>query len=158
MRAHILTLAAVLVMPGCGSTDRPDSASDPAPGAAGSSTAEPTVGSYPSYLPEDYAYTQHVACFCPDAQAGVRVEVRDGKVTAAVYTRSGGGHHQGDPAATFRWLTINDIIAAANDTSAARVDVTWPDGQDYPTEVYVDRSETAVDEEVGYRVSDVEVA
>ena len=29
--------------------------------------------------------------------------------------------------------------------------------QDYPSRVYVDRQETMVDEEVGYRVSDVDV-
>ena len=37
------------------------------------------------------------------------------------------------------------------------MDVTWPEGGDYPTEVYIDRDERMADEEIGYTLSDVKV-
>jgi hypothetical protein len=37
------------------------------------------------------------------------------------------------------------------------VTVEWPEGQDYPSEVYIDESSRIVDEEIGYTISDVVV-
>jgi hypothetical protein len=33
--------------------------------------------------------------------------------------------------------------------------VTWPAGQDYPSQAYIDLSKRMADEEVGYTLSDV---
>ena len=160
MRIHVqpaaLALAAALLLVGCGSDGDSPTAVDPTP-ASDSPTAEPTVGSYPSYAPEDYTYTLHVSCFCMGAQAGIRVTVEDGEVTDAVYADDDRGVEAGAEVDDYRRLTINDVIDAANNTHAARVDVTWPAGQDYPSKVYVDTSERIADEEVGYSVSDVSV-
>src|SRR4029077_3229565 len=77
-----LALAASLLLVGCGSGTAGDSptAVDPAPTATApaSPTGEPTVGSYPSFAPDDYTYTLHVSCFCAGAEAGIRVTVEDG--------------------------------------------------------------------------------
>lgn len=149
--------AAFLVLVGCGTESDPEAASDPTPTSSSTPipTAEPTVGTYPSYEPEDYSYTLGVSCFCADAGAPIRVTVVDGEVTNAIYTGDGRGTKEGDRADDFRWITINDVIDAANDTEAASVKVKWPDGQDYPSSVYVDQDELMVDEEVGYEITDV---
>lgn len=143
-------LAAALVLTACGSEPTPV-ADDPAP------TAEPTTGTYPAFAPADYAYTLSVSCFCVDAGAPVRITVVDGEVTDAVYTKDGRGVDEGTQAPDYRRLTIEEIIAAANDTEAASVEVEWPQGQDYPSSVYVDQDEQMMDEEIGYAVSDVVV-
>ena len=71
-----------------------------------------------------------------------------------------GGAKAGEPAPEFFEITIDEVIAEAEDAEeagAARVDVTWPEGSDYPTEVYIDRDERMADEEIGYTLSDVKV-
>jgi len=40
---------------------------------------------------------------------------------------------------------------------AEQVTVEWPEGQDYPSEVYIDESSRIADEEIGYSISDVAV-
>jgi major membrane immunogen (membrane-anchored lipoprotein) len=156
-----LALAASLLLVGCGSDTTADSptAVDPTPTstAPGSPTAEPTVGTYPSYEPEDYTYTLHVACFCAGTESGIRITVEDGEVTEAVYADDGRGVEAGDEVDGHWRLTINDVIDAANNTKAAQVDVHWPADQGYPSKVYVDVSTNIADEEVGYSVSDVTV-
>lgn len=160
LRAAALTTVALLTLSACGDESGPGTAVDPTPTGSPSPTptAEPTVGSYPSFEPEDYVYTLKVSCFCADAGVPVRVTVTAGEVTDAVYARSGRGVGPGDPVPEYRRLTINDVIDAANDTEADSVQVTWPDGQDYPTSVHVDPDQHAMDEEIGYEVSDVTVA
>ena len=83
-------------------------------------------------------------------------------IVEAVFEKGGGrgGAKAGEPAPEFFELTIDDVIAEAEDAEeagAARVDVTWPEGSDYPTEVYIDRDERMADEEIGYTLSDVKV-
>lgn len=156
-----LTLLLGATLSGCGRESEEPIATEPTPESASSSpaspSAEPTVGTYPAFAHDDYDFTVRVSCFCMDAGVPVRVEVRGGKVEAASYLTKGPGHKAGQRAPEFRWVTLADIVAAANDTKAARVDVTWPSGQEYPTTVYVDQDEMMADEEIGYDVSDVEV-
>lgn len=158
-----LTLATGLAagLAGCGS-EGDDVATDPEPTATASSpTAAPSVGTYPDFEPADYTYTLVVSCFCPGAGTPIAVTVVDDEVTDAVYGAAEGGRggdlegQQADEA--FR-LTVDDVIEQANDTDAARVDVDWPAGQDWPTSVYVDHAENVADDEVGYTLSDVQVA
>ena len=158
----------MLVLVACGDDDG-RVAEDPAPSSATSSptssptdepTAEPTVGTYPPFEPESYTYHLSVSCFCIGAGVPIKVTVEDSVVVAAVYTADDHGRSavkKGDPADKSYWLTINDIIEAANNTKAARVDVDWPEGQDYPNSVYVDEDERVIDEEVGYTLSRVKV-
>lgn len=156
MRTFALTLAAALLLVGCGGQDSDDQmATDPAattdPSATTTPAAEPTVGTYPPFEADDYAYTLHVQCFCLGSEDGIRVTVRNGEVVDA---RLGDQAVQAEP---FRRLTINDVIDAANDTDAAQVDVRWPAGQDYPRSVWIDRSKRIADEEIGYQITDVVV-
>jgi hypothetical protein len=151
MRTALVTaLAATFVLTACGSGSD-ESATDP------TITTAPTVGAYPSYEPEDYAYTLRVQCFCAGAGTPIRVTVVDDEVTDAVYAENGRGVRKGDPADARLAVTIDQVVDAANDTRAASVQVTWPDGQDYPSSVYVDADKRAVDDEFGYAVSDVTV-
>ena len=90
------------------------------------------------------------------------VTVADAEVVGAVYGMgSSGGRdgeiEQGDPADKIFWLTINDVIEKANDTDAARVQVDWPAGQDYPNSVFVDGDKGMADDETSYTIANVEV-
>lgn len=166
----VAALAACLVLVGCSSDDGPTAANDPAGSSAGDTssptpgseetqpTAEPTVGTYPTFDPQDYSYTLRVSCFCADAGNAVRVKVVAGKAVEATWSKTRNGDTKGDPAPDYRRITINTVIDAANDTEAAQIDVTWPAGQDYPTSVYIDQDTMMADEEIGYDISDVVVA
>ncbi|GHJ59641.1 hypothetical protein NOK12_21590 [Nocardioides sp. OK12] len=161
-RAALPVLA--LLLAGCGDSD-PGLAEDPA--ASGSPSQEPTSEptSEPTedpdgFGPTDYSYTLTLTCYCPDAGVPIRVTVADDEVVSAVYARSGGrgGAQAGEDVPLARVLTIDEVIEAADDPDAHRVEVDWPEDQDYPSSVAIDRSEQVVDEEIGYRLRDVEVA
>ena len=156
--AALTASVAVIAMAGCG-TENGTLAEDPAPTQT-SPTAQPTVGTYPAFGPEDYTFHLAMSCFCLGAGVPIEVTVKDAAVVHAVYLADDtgrGGTKKGDTADKLFWLTINDIIEAANNTAAARVEVVWPAGQDYPTSVYVDENENTIDEEIGYAVSEVRV-
>lgn len=161
MRTLLATAAVSLVLVGCGSEPDDDTvANDPTTSPTPTETtptAQPTLGTYPDFEPDDYSYTLVVSCFCPDAGTPVRVTVVAGEAVEAVYAEDGRGVTQGDPAPEYRWLTIDEVIEAANDTEAAVVKVKWPEGQDYPSAVSVDQDKMMADEEIGYLVSDVVV-
>jgi hypothetical protein len=154
MRSIALLVAALLVplaLAGCGSDDGRVVATDPAAtttpasrAPTASPTPSPTVGSYPEFAPSDYTFQLTVQCFCAGAGSPVSVVVADSQVVGT-----------GD---SLHGLSINDIIARANDTSADTVKVDWPAGQDYPTSVYVDRRKEVADDEIGYTIGDVEIA
>ena len=158
-------LVLLLGLAGCGSGDDDQVVSDPGPTSATSATTtpttpSPTVGSYPEFAPTDYTYVLTVQCFCASAGTPMAVTVAGGEVVDAAYTLddTGRGSAQaGDPPDDAFRLTINDVIAKANDTTAARVTVDWPAGQDYPNSVFVDQDLQMADEEVGYTISDVHV-
>ena len=64
----------------------------------------------------------------------------------------GRGHAAGDDAGDWMRVSINDVIDAANNENAAQVRVRWPQGQDYPTSVWVDRDANMADDEIGYSI------
>lgn len=167
-RLRLLAALPLLLLPlsACGSDDG-DRAADPASDGAsdtssapGTPTGSPTAtdtpsssGAYPEFAPTDYVYRLRVLCFCPQVGT-VEVTVTDGAVSDAVIA---GGPRKGQAAPEFTRLTINEVIAKANDPGAAKVQVEWPDGQDHPTSVQVDRIANAVDDEVTYAIKDVRV-
>lgn len=156
-------IAALSALAGCGGDDG-DTATDPASATPSGPTDEPadepadepTVGSYPEFGAEDYTYTLEQICYCP-LTGPVAVTVEDGEVTSATITKGGRGMKKGSEAPQYVRLTINDVIARANDTGAAEVVVDWPDGQEWPNSVAVDQIEDAVDDEITYLVRDVQV-
>jgi hypothetical protein len=156
MAATTAVLSGVLLA-GCGSGSAAGpQAHQSTAGTTPSPTAPPTTGTYPAYPHADYDYTLRTTCFCANAGVPYRITVRAGKVVKVVYAARGRGHQAGE-AIGDSWLrvTIAQVIARANDTRAAQVDVTWPAGQDYPSSVYVDQDKQAADEEIGYAVSNV---
>ncbi len=170
MRSLALSFAALLLplsLAACGSDDDGDDvASDPAPTSASetaspSPTAEPTVGTYPAFEPTDYTFELTVQCFCMGAGTPIEVTVVDAEVVGAIYGEGEGGGRggtkPGDQADQHYWLTINDIIDAANDTDADHIEVDWPAGQDYPNSVFVDQAKNATDDEMHYLVANVQV-
>jgi Family of unknown function (DUF6174) len=167
MRSIALSAAALLLplsLAACGSgDDGNDVATDPAPTSATSTpspTAAPTVGTYPEFEPTDYTFELTVSCFCMGAGVPIEVSVANAEVVGAVYGMDDtgrGGTKAGDPADKSFWLTINDVIAKANDTHAAQVQVDWPAGQDYPNSVSVDSDKQMADDEVSYTIAKVEV-
>lgn len=128
-------------------------------------TTEPAPSSPPDdggFAPSSYSYTLVVSCYCPYAAVPVRVQVEGDSVVDAVFERSGGrgGARKGEQAPELLRLSIEDVLAQAQeaeDADAHEVVVEWPEGSEHPTEVYIDRNEMAVDEEIGYRISDLEV-
>ena len=151
------SLLTALALTGCGDGDDTASDSGADEKAGGTPSGTPTVGTYPDFEPQDYAYTLLVTCYCPDAGVPIRVTVSDGHAEG-VYAEKGSGFAKGDPVPDFRAPTINKIIAELNAaTEAEQVTVEWPEGQDYPNEVYIDESSRIVDEEIGYTISDVVV-
>jgi Family of unknown function (DUF6174) len=148
-----------VLLTGCGG-DGTDVASDPPPSTTEATPTGSPTATYPPFEPEDYTYTLVLACFCAGGGTPIDVTVRDGEVVDAVYDGDGRGVEAGTPADRFMWLTITDVIDAANDATAAgaaSVQVEWPAGQDHPTSVYVDQDTNMVDEEIGYHVSHVVV-
>ena len=155
VRLALPTALLALLLTACGGDDT-TVADDPGP-VTPTSTPTPSAGAYPPFEPEDYTYTLVVACFCQGGGTPIDVTVRDGEVVDAVYDGDGRGAEAGTPAAENFWLTINDVIDAANDADADSVRVEWPEGQDHPDSVYVDGDEGVADDETGYQVSQVVV-
>ncbi|KAA1418775.1 hypothetical protein F0U44_09805 [Nocardioides humilatus] len=120
-------------------------------------TVEPTVGTYPGFDAQDYTYVLAQQCFCPLA-GPVKITVEDGEVTSAVVAEGGYGMKKGAEAPEYLWITLDEVIAHANDTDAASIEVDWPAGQDWPNTIAIDNVENATDDEVTYVVSDVQVS
>lgn len=158
----LATAALTLVLGGCGGAD--EVARDE-PTSTGSPTSEPAPTSAPDdggFAPSSYSYTLQVSCYCPYAAVPVRVSVEDDSVVDAVFERGGGrgGAVRGEQAPELLRLSIEDVLAQAEEAEEAgahEVTIEWPEASEHPTEVYIDRNEMAVDEEVGYAISDLEV-
>ncbi|MDQ6525628.1 DUF6174 domain-containing protein [Nocardioides sp. LHD-245] len=137
--------------------DRTTASASPSADATGTTTGTTTgpagTASFPTYGPQDYSYHLEVLCYCPQVGT-VEVVVRDGEVTEAT---SLDGPTAGRAAPDFARLTIDEIIAMANDPQVAKAKVDWPDGQDHPSSVMLDRIAQAVDDEVTYTIKDVVV-
>ena len=158
-RVRLLTALPLLLVPlsAC-SHENDQRAADPATGSAGSpgiattapeSPSPSSTGRYPTFSAPDYVYRLEVLCFCPQVGT-VKVRVRGGKVVDAT-------DGKGRQAPEYTRLSINDIIAMANDPQASKVQVTWPQGQDHPTSVAIDRIANATDDEVTYTIKKVRV-
>lgn len=150
----VLTALLALGLSACGHEDD-EKAGDP-------TSADPTptviddggLKTWPEFTPTDYTYRLEVLCFCP-MTGPLQVRVADGEVTSAVRLTKPG---KGKQAPDFARLSINDIIAKANDTAVFKADVTWPDDADHPSSVAIDQIENATDDEVTYTIKDVVVS
>lgn len=155
LAAAVLTVGLALAVAGCGrendaATDDATPRSDPPASTSPTSDAR----DYPEFAPANYTYRLEVLCYCPQTGA-VRVTVRDGEVIEA---KSITGEAKGQDAPEFARLSINDIIARANDPEVDEAEVTWPAGQDHPSVVALDHLKMAVDDEVTYTIKNVTVS
>ena len=124
--------------------------SDVSPGV-GSGPTDPPAPRYPYVELAEYEFTLEIHCFCPSSGTPIRVTVEDGVAVDGVYLDSG------ERSEDYTWLTLNDVIASANDTEAYSVSVSWPPCQQWPDHVSVDPERNTIDEEYGYSVADVVV-
>jgi len=155
LAASVLALAAG-PLTACSGDDEPDA--EPGPGSGSpSSTERASTGEFDPVALEDYTYTLERTCQCPDFGT-VMVTVEGGEATGAEFQENVPGAEPGDPAPEDYWLSINDLLAEANDPEADDVAVAWPEEQEWPTTIYVDYDQKAEDDEFFYRVSDVQPA
>ncbi|MFC7502605.1 DUF6174 domain-containing protein [Nocardioides sp. GCM10030258] len=157
VRLGAIALTTGLALTAAGCKHENDAATDDAKvESEPSATQDPpsAVRDYPDFAPQDYTYRLEVLCYCPQVGA-VRVTVKDGKVTEAISTS---GEAKGQAAPEFARLSINDIIARANDPQVDEAEVTWPTGQDHPSVVALDQLRMATDDEVTYTIKDVAVS
>jgi hypothetical protein len=148
-----LLVGVATLVAGCGSSGHVDIDGGGTP--RGTTSSHPTGAPWPAYEVDDYTFTLRTACFCADGGIAVIVTVRDGEAVGAVYAHRGRGHAAGDDAGDWMRVSIDDVIDAANNENAAQVRVRWPQGQDYPTSVWVDRDADMADDEIGYSIRDV---
>ena len=146
-------LALLPLAAACGSDDS-TATDDPGSSSTGSSTPTSTRT---DFGPSSYSYTLRAACFCPMIEP-VRITVEDDAITSAVIAKGGRGFAKGDEAPEWLRLTIDDLLAKAADPKVDEVDMKWPDGQDYPDSIALDPIKNAVDDEVTYYLSDVNVS
>ena len=146
-----LTLPLLLATSACShESDRAADTTSAAPSSTATTTATP---SYPTFAAQDYSYHLEVLCFCPQLGT-IEVVVRDGKVTDAT---SLDGPQAGISAPDFARLSIDDILAQAHAPGIAKAKIDWPDGQDHPSSIMIDRIAQGVDDEVTYTIKDVQV-
>lgn len=104
--------------------------------------------------PRDYSFDYQVSCFCPLPETQpLRIEVRDRDVTRAV---PAGSHEELGEKALDEIPTIDDLfewILDAIDAEAHRIDAIYDDQLGYPRDVFIDRADRAIDDELSFEVS-----
>jgi hypothetical protein len=148
--------AALMATAGCGQVTP---GAGTGPGSHSGPGPSPTQASppYPFLEDRDYEYTLEIRCLCPAGGDPFRVRVKEGVAVSAVYLTGTPSRPAGESPSGWWWLTLNDIITAANDTEADEVTVEWPRGQQWPDRVGVNPDLNTLDEERAYVVSEVDL-
>ena len=101
----------------------------------------------------DYVFEFQRSCFCPpDFVRPVRIEIRDGLVSSAVYVDT----EEPIPPPLTSVPTIDDLfdeIQAAMDGMAFSIMADYDADMGYPTNVSIDHIENAIDDEMAFTVS-----
>lgn len=113
--------------------------------------------SRPDYSgPSDYAFTLRVGCFCPYV-GPLRIVVKDGEVKEVRQLDP----VDGGPETLQAWIdsqamTLDDLGDLVDRAlrEADDVDVTYDPTYGFPSDVYIDWYKDAVDDEIGYTVTD----
>ena len=113
---------------------------------------ETPVGERPTFTAEDYSYHLRVSCFCPGAGTRVRVTVEDGEVTDV------DNIPRSPSVPAYLGVTIPEIIDRALDPQVDEVTLRWPAGQAWPRSASLDPIADAVDDEITYAISGVEIS
>jgi len=147
-------LAALGPLAACsgGSDDEPaDRSGNGSATASESETERASTGEFDLVELENYTYTLDRICQCRH-YGEVEITVEDGEVTSAVFLDDVLGVDPGDEAPDELWISLNDIIAEANDPEMDLVDVSWPKDQEWPRAVYVDPDKDDQSDETFYRI------
>ena len=99
---------------------------------------------------EDYTYDVQRVCFCPSFRQGVRVTVADGAVTGVTDLATG---EVLEPNEVQWYLTIDalfGLVQDAYDWNAHEVQLEFDASRGYLTRIFIDYSETVMDEELGF--------
>lgn len=104
--------------------------------------------------PASYQVTISRSCFCsPEMTGPVLVTVTSGTVASRAYT-PGGQTVSASNAVLFPDVNgLFALIENAMGRRSARLEVQYHPTLGYPVEIYIDYSESAVDDEVGYRAA-----
>jgi hypothetical protein len=125
-------------------------------GSPGRSRQESSRALWSEEGPTSHQFTLRWICFCvPDFTRPTRITVRDGAIASATDEETGMAV---DPS-TRRLLTIDglfDVIDDAYQRNAAQVDVTYDPNDGHPVSANIDYDKNAVDEELGFRVLDLQ--
>ena len=103
--------------------------------------------------PADYAYTLRVACYCVYT-GPTRVTVREGEVARAEALADLGGTPQSTVDAVAQTLAELSAIAARAEREADHVTVQVDPTYGFPTELSIDWTAAAADDEVTYTATD----
>jgi hypothetical protein len=105
-----------------------------------------------------YRYTLRVLAFAPvERTAPVDIEVRDGIAVSALYQESGQGATNEIIRNADTVEKLFDIIQNAIDDKVDEVTVEYDTAYGYPKGIRIDPLKTAIDEEIGYTVSEFQV-
>ena len=108
-----------------------------------------------SRQPARYVYAIERQCFCPEEARGpVRVTVQGGTVVSQLYVGDG---RAVEGAATDWFPGVNglfDVLRAAFDGGAHDVRATYDPEFGVPVDFWIDYSETTIDEELGFTVTE----
>ncbi len=107
--------------------------------------------------PQNYSFVLERNCYCA-GPARVRVQVRQGKVVAVEDLES--GRRYTDEGTLKNYPTIEDLLALIDKALQRRPDnltITYDRRYGYPSRIYIDYSYRLADEEVDYRISQVEI-
>lgn len=103
----------------------------------------------------NYRYRFNLSCFCdPKLNEPVEIEVRNGKAVRFVYVNTGKRAKPADYAAFDTIDKVFAIIDAANARGADEVSVEYDATFGFPTEIAIDETKEATDDEVAYIVTD----
>ncbi|GAB5535744.1 MAG: hypothetical protein Rubg2KO_19930 [Rubricoccaceae bacterium] len=133
MRFRLFLLAAVLTLSGCSLFE-----------------------SRPDYTgPSDYAFTLRVGCFCPYV-GPLRVTVEDSEVVDVRQLEPQDGHENTQDWIEEQAMTLEELdeLVERARREADDVDVTYDPTYGFPADVYIDWIKDAVDDEIGYTVTD----
>ena len=103
---------------------------------------------------EDYAFVLQWACFCDAEMAGpALITVASGEVESATYTLDGQPVTKAFMGA-YAFDGLFDFLQSAVDMPADSIEVSYDPSLGYPTNAYVDYYFGALDDEMGFTVSE----
>lgn len=150
-------LLMVLALSSCSPSDETTSTPNLPSSSPSSLGDNPAPGSLPDFAPLNYDFVYSIRCYCP-VTGPFFAEVREGQVQLVkLLDRPDGSQSKEVPA--FAKITIQEMIEEANmiDPQVGDIFLSWPEGQEYPSELGLDFIANAADDEVFYTIEEVQL-